>query len=187
MRIENAGRQHCADIASLIVQAMTEECCLSFVGENNTIDDFRNLMTDLTSMDESQYSYRNTLVAITDDGAVAGACVSYPGADLHRLREPFIREAKARFGVDHSGIDDETEAGELYIDSIAVYPEYRRQGIAKALLNAAIAKAHDLGLPAGLLVDKANPNAERLYTALGFKYVGDKTWGGHGMKHLVKE
>mgnify|MGYP002523448247 CR=1 FL=1 len=187
MRIVQAERKHCSDIASLIIQAMTEECCLSFVGEGNTIDDFRSLMSDLTAMDESQYSYRNTLVAITDDESVAGACVSYQGDDLHRLREPFVREAKARFGVDHSGIDDETEAGELYIDSIAVYPEYRRRGIAKALLNATMDKAHGLGLSAGLLVDKANPNAERLYTALGFKHVDDKTWGGHGMKHLVKE
>ena len=42
-----------------------------------------------------------------------------------------------------------------------------------------------MGLPAvGLLVDKGNPKAEKLYTRIGFKYVGDSSWGGHEMKHL---
>ena len=36
----------------------------------------------------------------------------------------------------------------------------------------------------GLLVDKDNPLAEKLYVAQGFRYVGDTTWGGHPMKHL---
>ena len=29
----------------------------------------------------------------------------------------------------------------------------------------------------GLLVDKGNPKAERLYTSLGFIYRNDTTWG----------
>ena len=61
----------------------------------------------------------------------------------------------------------------------------RGRGIATLLLKAAIDKARRMGLPAvGLLVDKGNPKAEKLYTRVGFKYVGDNTWGGHPMKHL---
>ena len=62
---------------------------------------------------------------------------------------------------------------------------YRGQGIAGQLLDATKQKARLLGIPAvGLLVDKGNPDAERLYLRHGFEYVGDNTWGGHPMKHL---
>ena len=39
-------------------------------------------------------------------------------------------------------------------------------------------------LPAALLVDKGNPNAERLYRSVGFEYCNDAMWGGHEMRHL---
>ena len=42
-----------------------------------------------------------------------------------------------------------------------------------------------MGLPAvGLLVDKGNPLAEKLYARVGFGYVDDNEWGGHPMRHL---
>ena len=48
-----------------------------------------------------------------------------------------------------------------------------------------IEKGWEMGLPAvGLLVDKGNPKAERLYADMGFEYVNDAVWGGHSMKHL---
>ena len=55
------------------------------------------------------------------------------GTKDHELRRAFIEAAKKYIGKDHSGMDDETQAGELYLDSLAVLPEYRRQGIAKKL------------------------------------------------------
>ena len=83
-------------------------------------------------------------------------------------------------------MDDETGAGELYLDSLAILPDYRRQGIAKALLLATKERANQLGLPCvGLLVDKENPVGEALYSSVGFRYVGDNKWGGHPMKHLI--
>ena len=83
-------------------------------------------------------------------------------------------------------MEDETQAGELYLDSLAVVPEYRHQGIAKKLLKAVKERANRLGLPVvGLLVDKGNPAGEALYASAGFRYVNDCQWGGHSMKHLV--
>lgn len=68
---------------------------------------------------------------------------------------------------------------------MAVSNQYRGKGIASKLLDAAISRARELELPAvGLLCDKGNPKAERLYTKVGFQYVNDTTWGGHAMKHL---
>jgi ribosomal protein S18 acetylase RimI-like enzyme len=143
------------------------------------------MMTMLVEREDSQYSYLNTLVAMDGD-QVAGIAVSYDGGRLHALRRAFVEAAKACIGKDHSGMDDETQAGELYLDSLAVLPAYRRQGIAQRLLIATKERAHLLHLPrVGLLVDKGNPDGEALYTKVGFVYLNDNQWGGHPMKHLV--
>lgn len=182
--IKNARKEQSHDIARLIMQAMTDDCCQYMAGPEHTLADFERIMTKLVEMDCSQYSYLNTLVALTDDGGVAGIGVAYDGGDLHRLREAFFRLMREELGRDLSNIDDETKGGEYYLDSISVYPRYRRQGVASALIRALAERGRALGLKAGLLVDKANPNAERLYTALGFEYVEDTKWSGHEMRHL---
>lgn len=188
IQIQPALQSDAAMIAPLIMEAMNLECCQWFAGPHHTIDEFRQVITRLVEEDVSQYSYLNTLVAVddsvTDQRVIAGISVSYDGKDLHTLRKAFIREALATFGIDYSGIPDETSEGELYIDSLCVSEPYRHQGIASALLKATIEKAQSMNLPAGLLVDKGNPKAERLYLRLGFTYVGDNQWGGHEMKHL---
>lgn len=185
MNIRNARKPQSSEIAKLIMIAMDHECCQYFAGNNHTLAEFERMMTRLVASDRSQYSYRNTRTALDDDGKVIGICVSYDGAALHSLREAFIEEAKNAFGRDFSDIDDETAPGELYIDSLAVDEEWRHQGIATALLADTVRKAKKLRLPAiGLLVDYGNPDAERLYTQVGFRWVGNSTWGGHPMKHL---
>lgn len=185
MTITEAKKIHSAHIARGIMQAMSNDCCQYFAGPGHTLAEFETVMTKLVEAENTQYSYRNTFVALDDDGTVAGICVSYDGKNLHTLRKPFIAAIKSAFGRDYSGIGDETQAGELYLDSLAVDERYRRRGIAGKLLQATKEKAARLGLPAvGLLVDKGNPNAERLYRANGFEYVNDTTWGGHQMRHL---
>ena len=171
IEIREASKSQAAEIASLIMTAMTDDCCLYFCGEGYGLEDFRKMMTMLVEREDSQYSYRNTLVAMDVD-KVVGISVSYDGGRLHELR--------------HACMDDETQAGELYLDSLAVLPEYRHQGIARKLLLATKERANCLGLPCvGLLVDKDNPVGEALYTSVGFQYVNDNQWGGHPMKHLV--
>ena len=84
IQIENARKEDAPIIAPMIMEAMNLECCQWFAGPNHTLEEFEQLMTRLVAMEESQYSYRNTLVAI-DHGAeagrtVAGVCVSYDGS-----------------------------------------------------------------------------------------------------------
>lgn len=181
--IEQATPAQADRIAPLIMMAMDEDCCQHFAGPHHTLDDFRRMMTRLVARDDSQYSYRNTLVATTDSGDIAGIITAYDGGQLRPLREAFLQAAKEELGRDFTGIPDETEAGEYYIDSLAVHPEYRKQGIASALLREMIHR-NGLQQPVGLLVDVTHPWAERLYLALGFRQVGTATWGGHQMKHL---
>ena len=193
MIIANASKHHAPSIATLIMMAMTDDCCQFLAGPDHTLADFRDMMTALVQMDDSQYSYRNALVALDDEAThgdldtapVAGVAVGYNGADLHRLRRRFQEQALQRLDMDYSQMLDETQPGEFYLDSLAVFPEYRRQGVATRLLRATCERAAALGLPAALLVDKGNPNAERLYTTVGFRFVNATMWGGHEMRHLV--
>ena len=209
IEIREATKSQAAEIACLIMTAMTDDCCLYFCGDGYGVEDltsgracshsaeqaslrrsrllaaFRRMMTMLVEREDSQYSYRNTLVAMDAD-RVVGISVSYDGGLLHELRRAFIEAAKEHIGKDHTGMGDETQAGELYLDSLAVLPEYRRRGIARKLLLATKERASRMGLPCvGLLVDKGNPIGEALYASVGFRYVNDNQWGGHPMKHLV--
>ena len=186
IRIQEATREQSADIARLIMMAMTDDCCLYFCGDGYGIDDFQEMMTMLVEREDSQYSYKNTLVAMDAD-KVVGVAVTYDGGRLHELRRAFIEAAKEHIGKDHTDMDDETQEGELYLDSLAVLPEYRYQGIGKCLLEAIKERAIQQGLSVvGLIVDKENPAGETLYLSAGFHYVNDVQWGGHSMKHFQK-
>lgn len=185
MKIIQASKQQAREIAKYIMLAMNYECCQNLAGPHHTLIDFEDLLTELVALEKSQYSYTNTLVALNDKDEVIGVCVSYDGAQLHDLRQPFVDAALKKFDIDYQNQIDEADNDELYIDSLAVNPDYRRQGIAKRLILESITKAQSMGIhKIGLLVDKDNPLAEKLYVAQGFKYVGDTTWGGHPMKHL---
>jgi len=183
--IRQASKEQAPEIARMIMMAMTDDCCLSFCGEGYGLDDFYKMMILLVEREDSQYSYKNTCVALAGD-KVVGISVSYDGSMLHELRRPFLELALELIGGNHSGMNDETQPRELYLDLLAVLPEYRRQGIARRLIRVTKERADQMGLPGlGLLVDKGNPVGEALYTSIGFRYVDDNHWGDHDMKHLV--
>jgi ribosomal protein S18 acetylase RimI-like enzyme len=181
IEIVGARKEQAAEIASLIMEAMDYDCCQNFAGESHTLEDFHRMMTSLVEMEDSQYSYRNTLVALVD-GQLAGCLVGYDGKDLRQLRKRFIEKAAEYLEQDFSNMDDETQAGEYYLDSLCVKRNFRKRGLATRLIKEAI-KRHG-SQPVGLLVDHTHPWAERLYRAIGFKYVNETTWGGHAMNHL---
>lgn len=137
----------------------------------------------LARMEHSQYSYRNTLIAEIGGKAV-GALVGYDGAMLEQLRKPIFPLLKQHLGKAIT-IEDETEAGEFYLDSLGILPDYRGMGIGRALIATMRDKAFMEGhTRVGLIVDVDNPDAERLYLSLGFRHVGDKRFLGHDMHHL---
>lgn len=184
MTIVGGKKQQAWAIAELIMRAMTLECCMHFCGEGHTEEDFLRVMTTLVERKDSQYSYKNTLCAI-DDGVVVGIIVTYDGGRLRELRKAFLQAAMDNWGRDHSSMPDETETGELYIDSLAVAPNYEGRGIATALIRAADEKARAMNLNLGLLVDEGNMKAYDFYCKRGFRQVGKNSWGGHPMKHLI--
>lgn len=183
--IEPATPDDASHIATAIMSAVGSECCEGLAGTAHTLADVHRLFEELARRDDSQYSYRNTLVARTSDGKVAGLCIAYDGADLHRLGRAFLETAKRMLGLDLAGGPDETSPDEFYLDTLAVWPEYRRHGIGAGLLKAQAARGKELtGKPAGLLVDKDNADAERLYRSVGFRPDGERPFLGIMMNHL---
>ena len=69
-------------------------------------------------------------------------------------------------------MDDETQTGEYYIDSVAVVPKSRGMGLGRKLLEHAIACARFEGLAAVLACDPHNISARNLYERIGFHVEG---------------
>ncbi|MDE5988778.1 MAG: GNAT family N-acetyltransferase [Duncaniella sp.] len=184
MKIAKAKKSDAPLIARSIMDAVGMEICENLAGENKTLADVEHLFTLLAEREDSQYSYRNTLVAVDDEGKSVGVIVSYDGALLDELRKPFFELVKTILDKNLDDVDDETDAEEFYLDTLAVLPEYRGQGIAGMLLKGAVGRAAECGKPAGLLVDKDNHQARRLYERVGFRAVGERPFCYVMMDHM---
>lgn len=173
-------------IARTVLDAIGKEHTLEMAGSADRLYLVEEVFTNLAAMDNSQYSYRNTLIALTPEGEYAGAVVSYDGADLRRLRRAFISEANRLlgWGLKEADFTDETSPDELYLDSLMVLPAYRKHGIGTRLIEAVRRRADAIGKPVGLLVAPDNPKAARLYARLGFQRQGIRPFAGKPMHHL---
>ena len=172
-------------IAELIMTALGQDLCLFLQGPDHTREQLHQLFTLMSCRDDTQYSYRNALLA-EQGGQVAGLALSYDGSLLPELRPVFIQAMREHFGRELELVD-ETQAGELYLDSFAVREPFRKQGIGSALLRATLRKTRLLHLPElGLLVDIDNIRAQRVYAAAGFKQRDSRPFGNHYMYHLTQ-
>lgn len=142
-----------------------------------------SLLKQFVLMKGNQYSLGNTFVYDLDE-KVVGAINAYDGAAIEQLRKPFFEYIREKY---HNGVFDmdvESEAGEYYIDTLAVNPSYQGKGIGKDLIKHVISHAEETGFDkVGLLV--SNPDAKRLYEKLGFKKVGFRCLLGNTHEHLV--
>ena len=178
--IRKARREEASQIAELFMLAWPVDEILESNGI--TYEQLHESMTEVTASEQTIYSYENTYVAEVD-GKIVGAMCAYDGADYQKLKQPI---------VDILGHDSgfaqlkETEEGEFYLDSVGVLEEYRSKGIGSKLFAAQIERARSLGHKVvGLIVDVDKPQAEALYTRLGFRYLDNKDFFGHPMKHMV--
>lgn len=179
--IRYANKKESAQIAELFMLAWPVEEIMESNGL--TFEQLHESITAIAASEETIYSYENTIVAELD-GKVVGAMCAYDGADYQRLKQPIVDALGADSGFAQL---KETEAGEFYLDSVGVLPEYRGRGIASSLFEAQCERAASLGHKvAGLIVDVDKPQAEALYARLGFTYLDDKNFFGHTMKHMVR-
>lgn len=180
MTIRQATPSDAPVIARAIVMAVGIDI-ISSIGEPDRVE---AMFCALAARHDTQYSWVNTLVAVDTDGTVAGVAVAYDGAGLQSMRRHFFDAVAASFGRDMSAMDDETDAGEFYLDTLAVMPQYRGRGIARSLIDATAQRAASAGKPLGLLVDKDNDKARSLYLSAGFVPVGERPFAFTLMDHL---
>ena len=168
-------------IANCLLLAM-EEIVYKFIGEKDP-QKANAFMLHFVEQENNQYSYQNCWVA-EQDNEVVGAMNIYDGAKLHELRQPVLEYLKRMFG-NHIQPEDETSAGEYYIDSFGVATHHQGKGIGVKMLEFVIdeyvTRRHEV---LGLLVDKENEQARRLYIKLGFTSAGTTTLLGKQMEHL---
>jgi ribosomal protein S18 acetylase RimI-like enzyme len=115
------------------------------------------------------------------DGAIAGAMVAYPYRDdvararallrvALRRSPPWRWPAIARVFLRGHRHNPRHPADSLYVDALAVLPEFRRRGVASALLEHAAQTAAMRGL-SGVSLNTAETNAAAvaLYRRCGFE------------------
>ena len=115
--------------------------------------------------EEGGFSYRNAVIAEIG-GGIAATLIGYRLDDPYRLGDlaeipeivrPLLRlEAKA--------------PGSWYVNVLATFPEFRRRGIGRKLLEHADLKARESGARAlSVIVADWNEPAKRLYAHAGYK------------------
>ncbi len=178
IKIRLATADDAAIIAQAVAMAIGEESVVEYCGAG-----YLKVLEEVASATDTQYSYANALVAEVN-GVAAGAVVGYDGAKLEDLREgtlSIVRKYNKALAV----IGDETQAGEFYIDSLGVLPQFRGCGVGKRLLMAMAGKGFVLGCSkVGLIVDFENSGASELYKGCGFQPVGEKLFFRHKMHHM---
>lgn len=181
MMIRKATPNDAKYIAEHMMLAM-EDIVYSYIGQQNfelAID----FLMHFIKGENNQYSYQNCYVA-EQAGQVIATVNLYDGALLKELRQPVISYISEKYKV-HLDIEDETQAGEIYIDCLGINPKHQGKGLGLIILQFLIDEfviANQQTL--GLLVDTHHPNAKKLYLKAGFKTVAVKMLLGNSFEHL---
>lgn len=181
LNFREATKEDATSIAKLMMLAM-DKIVYDFIGKTDYKEGVL-FLKKLIEQENNQYSYQNTIV-VEYDNLFAGTTTFYDGAKLEELRKPVLELLKK----DYNQIiqpQDETQAGEIYIDTIAVSENFRGKGIGSKILDYLIEEiGQKQNNTLGLLVDFTNPNAKKLYERKGFVVVGEKMLMNENHEHM---
>lgn len=127
----------------------------------------------LAEMEDSLYSYRNSYIGTWEDKNAA-VLICYDGATYKEAALKTFTIVRDNGGDDFTQMTQEAEPGEWYLDTLAVFPEFRRRGIATAMLKHGIkeGQTHPAIKAVTLYVDPEHPWVVSLYKSVGFKHAG---------------
>lgn len=131
------------------------------LGPYKDIDSLIEFLTPFFKEKGNRLSYENILVYEKEQKLVGAICI-YDGASSAKLDEKLNTFL-------HSPLEKECLEEFYYIDALAVDENFRRQGIAKALIDEAFKEAREAKKDLSLLVDQANTRAIQSYLKVGFK------------------
>lgn len=157
---------------TFVAQVMAEAVGLEVMGKTMGSDPRMQRWMQLTEHEDTLYSYRNALLIADEQDCPVAGLISYPGEGYLERRRLTFDLVKDILTFDPEEMDAETKDGEYYLDSLAVLPQMRGNGLGSKLLQEGIRKAHEMGRPAILACSPDNPQAHRLYESLGFVDAG---------------
>lgn len=181
LKIRKAKKHEASQVAEYLLLAM-DGFVYTMIAEKNREKGI-DCLAYFCNLEANQYSYQNCWVVELNGEIIAAANV-YNGADLLTLREPVIRYIRENYNPEFNpGI--ETEAGEFYIDTFAVHPNFQGKGIGLKILEFLIEEyVGNQKTPLGLLVESDNVAANKLYTKAGFRYVQKREFLTKVLDHL---
>jgi ribosomal protein S18 acetylase RimI-like enzyme len=114
------------------------------------------------------------------EGTIVGIAQEIPESDLSKATIQLVRVLASCFGLGAAlrlawrgfplAFEGDAEAGELYVNTLAVAPAYRNRGIGRALLEDAERRAQELHISVcSLSVMLHNTNAFRFYKRAGYR------------------
>lgn len=181
VQIRRAAPKDAGRLATIITLAMAD--VLAYLLGDNDEEKSLQFLTYLIAQPDNQYSYQNIWVAEVD-GDILGQVCLYDGADLIRLRRPVLTFIEKEY-QHNPVVHDETTAGEIYLDTIAVASHAQGMGIGKLLLQYVVDfYVVQQKATVGLLVDRDNKTAKSLYLRTGFSKESEKSLFGKRFDHL---
>jgi ribosomal protein S18 acetylase RimI-like enzyme len=136
--------------------------------------------------DEGAFSYRNAYV-IEADGACAGCLIGYLQP---KEPEPIDYASMPPMFVPMQELEN-LAPNTWYVNVLAVFPQYRRQGLGSKLLDLAEELAREAGMPGmSIIIDDANLGARRLYEGRGYRETASRpmvkeTWENDGENWIL--
>lgn len=165
IQIRQAKKEDAALVADVVMVAA--DICTWEEREAEKHARTRMLFREVCEREDTLYSYTHVSV-LEADGEIAGCLVSYPGAlyPTQRARTWALMQVP-----DNIQTDEETEAGEYYLDSMTILPEYRGRGYGLELMKDGIerAKKTEGVKKVSLIAMKSRPGLRAYYAKLGFR------------------
>ena len=192
LNIRQAKIEDAEEAAELICMAWGE-CAYVLAGSNNQ-KVAQEVIKKFYKQPDNILSYQNIYVAEVRN-RIAGLILSFPSDHFPRLSKLLVEKLPKFYKSDAKDYQrkvvpmlktKEAEPGEYYIDSLAVYPQYRACGIGSKLLKAATLKSHKLGISKiSLIVKPENKGALKLYKKHGYSVRGKLKQAGTNFLSMV--
>lgn len=180
-------------VAMVVAEALDDDIMEQYEKAGNQIPESQRerieMIESVVRHPDTLYTWRHVTVATKCDGTLVGAIVAYAGDDYAQRRDVTFNMLSAliKGSFDPEKMDPETQAGEYYLDSLAVMPSCRGKGVARMLMQSCIDYAKSQGRPAILACSPDNLGAKRLYEALGFRDTHIYSLFGHPYWRMINE
>ncbi len=182
--LRNARKEDAAGVLPLMMDAIGS-IAYSLTGEESP-EEAMAVLEEFYSCEENRLSYENVTV-LEMEGRVAGFMLAYHGSRAEALDRPLKARLEAR-GKSAAAIVCEAGPDEFYLDSLAVHPDFRGQGLGTLLLEEFGRLAARAGWrKLSLLVEEHNGGARKLYERLGYAPEEALMVAGHRYDRMVKK